>query len=66
MPHTEVHGTVTGTDDGKHAKADTELGEIALKNKLFFFVCEHVSGCYQAYHQIYLVKKGGAKGKRIE
>ena len=39
MPHTEVHGTVTGTEDGKHAKADTELGEIALKNKLFFCCC---------------------------
>ena len=61
MPHTEVHGTVTGTEDGKHAKADTELGEIALKNKLFFVVVA-VMRCFQAYHQ--MVKNGGGqKGK---
>lgn len=60
MPHTEVHGTVTGTEDGKHAKADTELGEIALKNKLFFVVVANVMRCFQAYHQ--MVKNG--EGKR--
>lgn len=61
MPHTEVHGPVTGTDDGKHAKADTELGEIALKNKLFFL---RTCLCFQAYHQIYLIKRGGCKRKK--
>ena len=62
MPHTEVHGTVTGTEDGKHAKADTELGEIALKNKLFFVVVANVMRCFQAYRQ--MVKNGGSKREK--
>ena len=66
MPHTEVHGTVTGTDDGKHAKADTELGEIALKNKLFFLLLRtlcHVCGVSRRIIKFFWSRRGEQKEK---
>ena len=52
VPHSKIHGTITGSDDGKHTKADAELGEIALENKLFGFDLVLIEAFYSTAHRI--------------
>jgi len=50
VPHSKIHGAITGSDDGKHTKADAELREIALENKLFRLVRSQDFGRFTTHH----------------